>query len=87
MQTVPPDQVGVGSAILTTGMQISTVISLAIQAGLLTLYPGGLNDYRNVKASWYLEMGWAGLWAIGFATLYRPGRARKDSKDIEGVVA
>jgi hypothetical protein len=75
MLAVPDDQVGVGSAILSTAMQTSTVLALAIQAGLQTLYPGGLKDYRNVRASWYFELGWGALWCIGLALLYRPSKS------------
>ena len=72
MLVAPPEQAGVVGAVLQTSMQASTVIALSIQAGIMTIRPGGIEDIINVRASWYFQLGWLGLWLIGFLALYRP---------------
>lgn len=72
MLVAPPEQAGVVGAVLQTSMQASTVIALSIQAGLLTVQPGGLENMANVRVSWYFQLGWLVLWLIGFVGLYRP---------------
>jgi hypothetical protein len=70
----PPERAGVVGAALQASMQTSTVVALSIQAGLLTLRPGGLNTFANVRASWYFELGWTVVWLLGFILLYRPNK-------------
>ncbi|WRT64550.1 uncharacterized protein IL334_001482 [Kwoniella shivajii] len=74
MLAAPPERTGTVGAILQMSMQTSSVFALSIQAGLLTLHPGGLEDLRNVHASWYFEMGWTALWLVGFVIFYRPSK-------------
>lgn len=74
MIAAPPDKAGVVGATLQTSMHTSTVVALSIQAGLLTVNDGGLENYANIKASWYFELGWVVVWMIGFLVLYRPGK-------------
>ena len=71
MLVAPPEQAGVVGAVLQTSMQASTVIALSVQAGLLTVQPGGLENIANVRTSWYFQLGWLGVWLLGFVGLYR----------------
>jgi hypothetical protein len=74
MIAAPPEKAGVVGATLQTSMHTSTVLALSIQAGLLTTQPGGLENYANIRASWYFELGWVVLWLVGFLVFYRPAR-------------
>lgn len=70
----PPEQAGLVGAVYQTAMQSSTVIALSIQAGLMTLHEGGVHDFRNVRASWYFELGWTVVWLFIALFLYRPNK-------------
>jgi hypothetical protein len=83
--SAPPEQAGLVGAIYQTGLQSSVVIALSIQAGLMTLYPNGIEDMRNVRASWYFELGWTVLWLIGVVTLYRPAKSIRAVDAVEVV--
>jgi len=74
MASAPPEQAGVVGAILQTAVQAGISIGLSVQAGLLTIYPGGNRDFRNVAASFYFMIGWGGLSLLGFWVFYRPPR-------------
>jgi len=42
-------------------VQIGCVMDLAVQAGLLTIKPGGLNNYTNLQAAFWLQLGWVSI--------------------------
>jgi hypothetical protein len=85
MLAAPPEQAGVVGAILQTSMQTSAVVAISIQAGLLTVEPGGVHNYVNVQASWYFELGWVLVWLIGFLALYRPSKNLVESDGLDQV--
>lgn len=86
MTSVPADMAGVAGAVLQVSFQVGSAVGLGIQAGLLTVNPGGLENPANVKASFYFMLGWTALWLIGFVALYRAPPA-KASSDEESPVA
>ena len=71
MKTAPANQAGVVGALLQASVQTGSIIGLTVQAGLETIHPGLLTDFRNVAASFYFMIGWAGLGLIGFWVFYR----------------
>ncbi|CAK9779503.1 MFS general substrate transporter [Cutaneotrichosporon oleaginosum] len=85
MAACPAHMAGVVGGALQTAMHTSTVVALAIQAGLLTTAPGGLENFTNFRASMYFELGWVLLWLLGFMVFYR--RVRPAPKDSEAGVA
>jgi hypothetical protein len=87
MLAAPPSKAAVVGAALQASMQTSTVVALAIQAGLLTLRPGGIYEFANVRASWYFELGWTVLWLLGFLLLYRSGRETHHEQMLASVEA
>lgn len=85
MTSVPAEVSGVTGAVLQVGIQLGATIGFAIQAGLLTVNPGGLQNPENLRASFYFQLGWGALWLIGFLALYRePKRASTDTDAEEG---
>lgn len=76
----------VGGAMQTT-MHTGTAISLSIQAGLLTVRPGGIEDINNVRISWYFEAGWCVVWTVGFLVWYRPVKAVTSDAEKTGIHA
>ena len=60
------------SAVLQVAFQAGSVIALAIQAGLLTIHPGSVGNWSNVRASLWFEFGWCAVWMVGFVAWYRP---------------
>ncbi|CED82297.1 Predicted transporter (major facilitator superfamily) [Phaffia rhodozyma] len=74
MTSVPPEMAGVAGAVLQVSLQVGSAVALSIQSGLLTINPGNLENFSNVKASWYFELGWTLLWLVGFLVFYRPGK-------------
>jgi hypothetical protein len=66
MTATPPSQAGVVGAIFQTSVQAGSAIALTVQAGLLTIYPGGIHDFRNVAASWYFMIAWGGINLVAF---------------------
>jgi hypothetical protein len=77
----PPDQTGTVGALLNMAMQLSTAVAMSIQAGIFSLYPGGVRNMSNVRASYYVEIGWTVLWLIGFVVFYRPDRKYKSDPE------
>jgi hypothetical protein len=55
-------------------MQLSTAVAMSIQAGIFSINPGGVRNMSNVRASFYVEMGWTILWLVGFIIFYRPDK-------------
>lgn len=87
MAAVPPEKAGVVGAALQTSMHSSTVVALAIQAGLFTVQEGGLENYANVQASFYFEIGWGLAWIVLFLAWYRPVRGVNETeKESDGSV-
>ncbi|CDZ96608.1 Predicted transporter (major facilitator superfamily) [Phaffia rhodozyma] len=72
MTSVPPEMSGVAGAVLQVALQVGSAVALSIQAGLLTIKEGNVDNFENVKISWYFELGWNLLWLVGFPALYRP---------------
>lgn len=77
MTTAPPSQAGVVGAILQTAIQAGNAIALTVQAGLLTIHPGGIADFRNVQASFWFMFAWGGAFLVAFWVFYRVPRGRK----------
>lgn len=82
---VPPEMAGVASALLQIAFQAGSTIALAIQAGLLTVYPGSIGNWDNVKVSFWFEVGWAGVWCVGFLVWYRPGKRARAGTGVADV--
>jgi len=55
-------------------VQIGCVMDLAVQAGLLTIKPGGLNNYTNLQAAFRLQLGWVDLDIALLLILFRRGK-------------
>ncbi|EIW68921.1 hypothetical protein TREMEDRAFT_31144 [Tremella mesenterica DSM 1558] len=62
--SVPPSMSGVASALIQVAYQIGIVVTISIQAGLLTIHPGSIANFSNVQASWWFQFGWCLLNAI-----------------------
>jgi hypothetical protein len=87
MTAVPPSQAGVAGATLQSAYQVGAAVALSIQAGLMTVHEGGVENFANVQASWYFELGWTVCWLIVFLVFYRPARNAKGvAADPELVV-
>ncbi|ODN81017.1 hypothetical protein L202_03118 [Cryptococcus amylolentus CBS 6039] len=71
MTSAPPDMSGVAGALFQVSLQLGTVIGLSVQAGLLTLHPGGMTNFTNVQASFWFVLGWLLLNALICAVFYR----------------
>ena len=78
----PPEMAGVAGAILQVALQVGSVVSLSVQAGLWTIEPNGIYNFDNVLISWYFALGWGILWLIMFLVFYRP--SKKLPVDAEG---
>lgn len=71
MVSVPPEMSAVAGATLQVAFQMGAAIGFAVQAGLLSVNPGGLANRENVQASFYFQMGWNALWLVVFLAFYR----------------
>ncbi|TXT09138.1 hypothetical protein VHUM_02612 [Vanrija humicola] len=88
MTSVAPEMAGVAGAVLQTAMQVGSAVAFGIQAGLLTVNPGGVANPGNVHASYFFQLGWSLLWLIGFILLYKPiPRVAAEKKDAEVAAA
>lgn len=76
MTAAPPEQAGVAGALLQAAIQAGNVVALTIQAGLLTIHPGGVADFRNVAASFYFMIGWGGACLVAFWVFFRQPQKR-----------
>ncbi|WVQ73654.1 hypothetical protein IAR50_003234 [Cryptococcus sp. DSM 104548] len=81
MTSTPPDMSGVAGALVQVALQLGTVIGLSVQAGLLTLHPGGMENFSNVQASFWFVLGWALLNALVCAVCYR--QLKKEDVEVE----
>ncbi|WVQ68489.1 uncharacterized protein L199_006697 [Kwoniella botswanensis] len=86
MMSVPPSIGGVAGALLQVSYQTGTAIAFSVQAGLFTIHEGNLQNFDNVKASFYFEMGWVALWGIGFVCLYKPVKKGGEDEEPKAVV-
>ncbi|ORY29676.1 major facilitator superfamily domain-containing protein [Naematelia encephala] len=87
MTSVPAEVSGMVGAVLQVAFQVGAAVSLSIQAGLLTINPGSISNFKNTQASWYFELGWGILWIIGFLVFYRPSKnAQNDVEEGEKKV-
>jgi hypothetical protein len=71
MTSSPPEQAGVVGALLQAAIQSGNVIGLTVQAGLMTIHPGGTSDFSNVAASYYFMIAWGGMCLLAFWVFYR----------------
>lgn len=71
MTSVDPKNAGVAGAMLQVAFQIGSSVAFGIQSGLFTVNEGGIQNYLNVHASFYFQMGWTILWLIMFVIFYR----------------
>lgn len=86
MTSVPPEISGVAGAMLQVSLQVGAAISLTVQAGLLTLNPGGMTNYANVQASLWFQFGWLVLNALIIIVFFRQNKMPKISEE-EGAGA
>lgn len=87
IRSVPPEISGVAGGLLQVSFQAGSTIALAIQAGLLTVYPGEIENWRNVQVSFWFELAWAVVWLVGFLCWYRPAKEREvEDGVVEGVL-
>lgn len=85
MTSVPPEMAGVAGAVLQVALQVGSAVALSIQAGLLTIEPGNLTNWVNVRTSFIFEIGWGVVWLVGFLVFFRPGKkASAEEKAEEG---
>ncbi|TXT12917.1 hypothetical protein VHUM_01318 [Vanrija humicola] len=80
MTSVPKEMSGVAGAVLQVSLQVGSVVSFSIQAGMFTINPGGFYNWSNVQASFYFQIGWMLLWTIGFFVFYRSPRKAVSSE-------
>jgi MFS family permease len=81
MTAVPPEMAGVAGAVLQVALQVGSAVALSIQAGLLTIEPGNITNWVNVRASFIFVLGWGLVWVLGFLVFYRP--VRKSGQEEE----
>lgn len=84
MTSVPAEMSGVAGAVLQVALQVGSAVALSIQAGLLTIEPGWIYNFNNVRASWLFQLGWGIVWLIGFVVFFRPGK-NAVSSDADGA--
>ncbi|GMK56273.1 hypothetical protein CspeluHIS016_0301130 [Cutaneotrichosporon spelunceum] len=75
MTSVSPSVAGVAGALLQVSFQIGSSVSFGAQAGLLTVYEGGLANYRNIHASFYFELACMAIALLAFIVFYRQPKA------------
>jgi hypothetical protein len=83
MTSVPAEMAGVAGAVLQVALQVGSAVALSIQAGLFTINPGSIENFANVQASFYFELGWGIVWLIGFLVFYRPSKNTNGSAEGE----
>ena len=54
---------------------MGSTIDLSIQAGLLTIFPGRLSNYSNLRVSFWFQFGWVILNILLLAVVYRQPRS------------
>lgn len=86
MTSVPPEISGVAGAMLQVSLQVGAAISLTVQAGLLTLNPGGMTNYANVQASLWFQFGWLVVNALIIIVFFRQSKMPKTPEE-EGAAA
>ncbi|TXT09246.1 hypothetical protein VHUM_02720 [Vanrija humicola] len=87
MVSSPPEMAGVTGAVLQVSLQVGAAVAFAVQAGLLTLHPGGVSNVDNIHASFYFQIGWLLLTLIGFLATYRPSKGPASDPEAAVVVA
>lgn len=83
MTSVPPEMAGVAGAVLQVALQVGSAVALSIQAGLLTIEPGNLTNWVNVRISYIFVLGWGVIWLVGFLVFYKPGRKLSKEEQAE----
>ncbi|RXK36502.1 hypothetical protein M231_06223 [Tremella mesenterica] len=58
MMAIPPEMAGVASALLQVAIQMGGTLTFTLQGALLTVYPGEVNNFKNVQLSWWVCAGW-----------------------------
>ena len=87
MSSVPPEIAGVAGALLQVALQVGVAVGLGVQSGLLTVTPGGVENFQNISTSFYFQLGWTALWLIGFMVFFRPAKnAQQDSENVVAVL-
>lgn len=81
MRSVPPEMAGVAGAVLSSAFQLGPAVALSIQAGLLTVQPGNVGSWINVRASFIFVSGWGVMWLVGFLIFFKPIVAKKEAVD------
>jgi hypothetical protein len=84
MMAAPSERTGTIGAMYQTALQIGGVLALSIEGGMLSVYGGGIHNFKNVRLSFYVEMAICVAWLVGFVVLYKPAKSiRKDGEDVE----
>jgi hypothetical protein len=81
MTAVPADTAGVAGAVLQVALQVGSAVALSVQAGLLTIEPGNLSNWVNVRISYIFVIGWGVIWLAAFLLFYRPAKKAKASEE------
>lgn len=62
---------GMAGATVNIALQLGVAAGLAIQAGLLTVYPGNVQNYTNIQTSLWFQFGWILILALIGAVFLR----------------
>ena len=87
MTSVPVTMSGVAGALLQVSLQLGAVISLSVQAGLLTIHPGNVENWSNVQASFWWEFGWLLVNMLAIVIFFRKGKVAEGSEAHEALKA
>lgn len=72
LRSVPAEMAGVAGAVLSSAFQLGPAVALSIQAGLLTVQPGNVGNWVNVRASFIFVLGWGVIWLVEFLVFFKP---------------
>ncbi|KAK1922228.1 major facilitator superfamily domain-containing protein [Papiliotrema laurentii] len=81
MTSVPPSMAGVAGALFQSALQNGVVIAYSVQAGLMTVHPGSVANFDNVRIGFWALAGWGWLCGLLVLVLYkRPARSASSTK-------
>lgn len=81
MTSVPPEMAGVAGAVLQVSLQVGSAVAFSIQAGLLTVNEGGIENFANVQVSFYFMIGWGIVWLVAFLAFFRQPKANPNDEE------
>ncbi len=71
VQAFPADRSGVAGALVQSSVQIGSIISLSVQAGLYSKVDNNLADWRGTQYGFYYCIAWLGLTALAVTLFFR----------------